>query len=200
MSQVLKIISGVLIAALVIWLGTVWWKYEPPDNTQYVNNAIYDSMKFEIQCLKADKSALSDSIFGYAVDLGYTEIELNRSKAEFDRLVSNYKGSKIIRDTIKQLQQCDSIIYEIESNYVPKSAAALGMAFIIDSMRQIQVHIGDSIEFKDNELINLLSKDILTERTNNAILTDKIKRKKKIPIFAAIGGFVAGILVIAFIH
>ena len=204
MQQVLKIISGVGIFVIVLftWFFTRWY-YKiktKPDNQEYYQAAIYDSMYYEIAGLKEDKKVLADSIFAVRVEKGFVEIELNRSEAELSRLINNYRVSKVKRDTVMILRNADSVIHEMEGKYLPVSQVVFAMNYIIDSMQQVQLRFSDSIEGTHNNLINSISSDLHTERVNNQVLRDKANKKKKVPIFAAIGGFVAGILTIVFIQ
>lgn len=179
--------------AAVVWLISVWWNYEPKSN-EYISNALYDSMAYEIEYLKADKAALSDSIFALKVEKGFVEVQLNRSRSEVDKLIARTMKAKERKDTVGQLINCDSLIAELKERYLPTVDTFQIIAWAVDSMQQIKERYSDSIINKEYALRNVLVNDLATERINNSILRDKAKKKKRIALLAAIGGFITGMI------
>jgi len=195
MTQLFKIGSGVLILALLIWIFLTLSK--KPGNhlpVELYRNSLVDSMKLEIEFLKADKESIKDSLFAARVEKGYTEIELNRSQSEVQRLIKQNAKVKESKDTPAIVRNCDSIVNELTNRYIPVVDTFRIVVETISQMQQRQDQIVDSIETKHLSLRNQLTDDLFNERTTNAILRDQATKKKKVPLIVGIGAFITGVI------
>jgi hypothetical protein len=64
---------------------------------------------------KAERNKFTDSITGLKVEKGLVEIELNRKVEELKNANSLYKQSRVVKDTARALNICDSIVIK----YIP---------------------------------------------------------------------------------
>ena len=201
MTQVLKIILGLLLFALLTWLFLTLSK-KPVDHlpVELYRNSLIDSMKIEIEFLKADKESIKDSLFAARVEKGYTDIELNRSQSEVQRLIKQNAKEKVNKDTPAIVRNCDSIINEITSRYIPTVDTFRIVVETIGQMQARQDQIIDSIDFKHFLIRNQLTDDLFNERTTNAILRDQATKKKKVPLIVGIGAFIAGVILTGIIR
>jgi hypothetical protein len=193
-----KVALGAVIAVCVLY-SWLWYKGNDNivDTSQYYANAIYDSMAFEIEVLKADKKELKDSLYGARVEKGYIEIELNRSRSEVDRLIIKTKTAKANHDTVSQFANCDSLIMELEKKYLPTVDTFQIVSWAIDSMERVKDRYADSLLDKEYALRKLLINDLHAAKVNNEILRSKAKKKPS--VWLAVGGFLAGMLTTIFI-
>ncbi len=194
---ILKIALGLLFCFIVfLALGPWMHKFYTSPVPLVANDPVIDSLNYEISEWKVKTEDLKDTIFGLRVDKGHSEVELNKSKSEIDRLTSKYNEAKKKKDTIRSIIIADSFFNAVNESYIPLSEYVIQRAEVIDSMQAVQLSIMDSIDLSNTYIRNKLIQDLFNERTSNAVLKDKAKKKNRQTIFASIGGFVIGIVTV----
>lgn len=192
----LKIALGLFIFFLVFLLLYPVLTKDGPKSTVYVNDPIIDSLSYEISELKLKAEDLKDTIYAVRIDKGYTEIELNRAQGQVITLTEKYNKAKKLKDTVQLIVIADSFFNVVNESYIPLSEYVIKRANIIDSMQQIQISFKDSIISLHDDIRSKLTDDLYVERVNNQVLRDQAKKKNKQTIFAAIGGFVVGVIAV----
>lgn len=204
MNTNLKIILSVSIILVAIVLSFYLASLFSKDDSKVVvsnkGDLLVTSLTNEISKLKAKEELYKDTIFGLRVEKGHGEVELNKSRSEVDRLIAQSKKYRIIKDTALIVSNCDSIINEVLTSYIPASEFVMEISNVIDSMQQVQIQALDSIDAVNIYVRSVLKNDLYNEKMDNAMLRQDIKKKRKVPVLAAIGGFVAGILIVIFIQ
>lgn len=204
MNTNLKIILSVSIILVAIVLSFYLASLFSKDDSKVVvsnkGDLLVTSLTNEISKLKAKEELYKDTIFGLRVEKGHGEVELNKSRSEVDRLIAQSKKYRIIKDTALIVSNCDSIINEVLTSYIPASEFVMEISNVIDSMQQAQIQALDSIDAVNIYVRSVLKNDLYNEKMDNAMLRQDIKKKRKVPVLAAIGGFVAGILIVIFIQ
>lgn len=191
----IKIGLGILIFFLAVYFIYPLLGDNPRPNVQ-TNDPVIDSLTYEISELKLKAEDLKDTIFAVRVDKGHTEIELNRAQSQVSDLTEKYMKAKKIKDTVQLIVIADSFFTVVNESYIPLSEYTISKANLIDSMQQIQISVHDSIIYLHEDIRSKLTDDLYVERVNNEVLRDQAKKKNKQTIFAAIGGFVVGVIAI----
>lgn len=200
MQTLYRVTIGVLVALILFMIFWPDKKTAVPDVQTIQNSEQEAALSFQVECLRADNEALRDSIFGLTVDKGHIEVELNKSRSQLDEMLKNNKQYKVKRDTIKQVSNCDSIVYLLGYNFLPISDTLQRLGEIIDSMKDRRFIYFDSMDTKHESIKILLTQDLITERTTNAVITNKLEKKKKQTLLSFIGGIIVGLITAISLH
>lgn len=199
MNTLLKVVVGVVIAILLFWIAApLFTKID--DKPVIIVDTTAIRLASQVAQLKDKVYRLEDTVFSLRVDKGYMEIELNRSRVQLDNLVASGKKYRILHDTVSIVRNCDSIIDEVMTGYIPASEFVIQRANLIDSIQQVQMLFKDSIESSQSEYITILSERLSEKDKEIAVLVSKNRRQKKTSVFVAIGGFIVGVFSVLFIN
>jgi len=200
MNLSLKVLGGVLLA-VILWLLFIMIPTRSKNNSNLVpaNDTVYDSLQNVISRLSCDKDKLADSLFGKEVEKGYLQVELNKSRSEVDRYISQHTENKIKRDTVKIVQNCDSLVNELNTTFIPTT----DVIYSVDTSIQNLVHTAfiktDSLLRFESEFRRKMGTELTWYKEDSKTFRANFnKAKKQKPWFAA-GGFVLGILATIFI-
>lgn len=196
METALKVILGILI----FWCVFLLFAPSIEDAiTNHDNDHNYDSLNNVIAILEVERDRIKDSAFGLQVEKGRIEIELNKSQAEVKRLSSQTKQAKANKDTPAYVQNCDSLIAELEARYIPIVDTLREVDYGIINIMDAEIGTVDTLLQVTNAIKYRLKDDLFKERAQNDLLRNGLRSQKKRGPWLVAGGFVAGVLTAIFI-
>jgi len=154
----------------------------------------YSKLYTERSLVKDTIERLNDSIFRLNTRLGITEIELNQKESRIREVSTAYQSAKIRRDTVSMVTNCDSIIGELNTDYIAQNIYFRTQVDSIDNLYRKTYAEYIKLDSSTSVIADSLAVVLIRCRSDKAILSDQIARKKKLPFLAAVGGFILGVL------
>lgn len=198
----LLLIAGISLLICGIWLSVISLKLKDSQaklNVKTIESGIamkaYENAFKLIEGKRDTIAMLTDSIFGMNTEKGHIEIELNKSEARLNELLKNSKQVRVKKDTVKIVQNCDSIIDEMQGYYLPSENEYRRLQHIIDSLQETRHSKVDTVLDFDYALKTRIINDLRQAKTENYELNKTINKKEKQTIFAGIAGLIAGVLI-----
>lgn len=199
MDTLVKVIIGALLIAWLVLLMAIPTKAPVELTIPEMHDPAYDSLEIELEYAKAEKDKLTDSLFGAQVENGRLEIELNKSNAEVGRLINQTRKAQVIRDTPKIVQNCDSLIAELEQRKLPVDSEYVLQQQVINDFRTKIANRLDSMYSTERNYRVRLQADVSKAYQINQSLQNDFKKARKHTAWMVAGGFVAGLLTTIFI-
>lgn len=197
---------AIIIAFLVI--GGIWLivKSNPRTSDDPVKTSAYarqyEQAKTQIAILRAEGDLKSDSIKGLQVQIGWKDVELNRSETKIRDLtnrilaVSSHRGAEgaptVWTEAINnKLMDCDSLAYELKFQYLDRAAERAALADSLNMFYEALLDNKDSV-IKQLEAVDTLS---FTELAKAQADRDEARKEaKKAQRKAGIGWIAAAVM------
>jgi len=140
---------AILVVAIVIgllWLLLFKNGKQPQPKMPPDWMAAYTEQQKDVAKWKGRAEKAYDSITGLHTEIGFLTVELNRSESKAETHSTNYKAGKRAKDTTAMLNNCDSLVEELNIRYFKTRA---DRDLLIDSLN---IFYGHLIDYKDSAL------------------------------------------------
>lgn len=182
----------IIIAASSLTLYLIQLKDKTITERSY--NSVIAAKQLRIDRLKDSISVMEDSIFKLEIQIGFAAIEKDKAKIKIENRSANYKEAKSNKDTIKQLKECDTLIFTELPFFLTKDSA---YAVLNDTLSYLNTRlkiVTDSTIYMQDQFNQYLQVKLDSCNADKVKQVEKLKKRNKTYLIGGIVGSVIAII------